>query len=510
MILKMTVLSTERKLGEYLSVLDLKTNKYYKCKIDDIHYAKNQLKLHWVGYKKKMDFWLDAGSERIEEWSAEVDVNQRLGKAAAAKRGRESDSDEEDNRSRKRGNVESQVASQPSTSRDVSSVVRSPSPTLDDALNFIRNLPNSLLEDSGHPDVPTLSDGAGIHHNRTTPAPTGCSPTLQVSNVTPPPRVGDASSARQGADSPQGDLCGFCSDPLLVEAVGCDRCLKKFHPRETCLGVVGQVISALLAGDGMINYVCCDCRIGGQRPGMDAPPRTGDSGLPQLLDLAKNLVSELNRIMNEVRVMRVQANNPVGENTRPNASAPPTATGMPSTNEVLAGIREIQEREKRKETVVFRGFAAMDTQQMMAKFQEVCTLLGVGHVEVSDMVKINDSLFRAKIVDSSKRLRLLAEAKHLKNSDEFKRAFIQRDLTYRQRQEIIAGRAERNERRQGGDNGDEGMSANAGGSDVPMQNANNPRQPVRGGRGGGRPRGNRRGRGGPGSQQIRRNSNFLQ
>ena len=60
-------------------------------------------------------------------------------------------------------------------------------------------------------------------------------------------------------------------------------------------------------------------------------------------------------------------------------------------------------------------------------------------VNITGITKIKDGLFRGEIRDRHKRLQLLAEAKKLKNSPYY-RLYLQRDLTYKQRQELARKR----------------------------------------------------------------------
>ena len=78
----------------------------------------------------------------------------------------------------------------------------------------------------------------------------------------------------------------------------------------------------------------------------------------------------------------------------------------------------------------------------MSKFEAACIFLGLGNVGLTELFKIQDGLFRAKIPNDQKRLALLSKARDLKNS-EFSSCYIQRDLTYRQRQDLIAKRRAR-------------------------------------------------------------------
>ena len=104
-------------------------------------------------------------------------------------------------------------------------------------------------------------------------------------------------------------------------------------------------------------------------------------------------------------------------------------------------MREVNERDKRKCSVILRGFNCNNVGAVSAKFGEICQALEIGSVELSDVRKVgNSALFRAKILDDEKRRELLMAAKKLKSMLGHENVYVQKDLTYRQRQELIARR----------------------------------------------------------------------
>ena len=93
---------------------------------------------------------------------------------------------------------------------------------------------------------------------------------------------------------------------------------------------------------------------------------------------------------------------------------------------------------------MIRGLPQLSPQAVEQKFSEICAYLGVGDVELNNVVHIstgNGSLYRARVVDLVKRKELLTKAHELANSDTFSRVYINRDLTYHQRQELVLRRS---------------------------------------------------------------------
>ena len=59
-------------------------------------------------------------------------------------------------------------------------------------------------------------------------------------------------------------------------------------------------------------------------------------------------------------------------------------------------------------------------------------------IELSGLTSIVETgLFRAKILDKEQRLLLLSRVKNLRNSEVYRSVYIQQDLTYRQRHEMM-------------------------------------------------------------------------
>ena len=109
-------------------------------------------------------------------------------------------------------------------------------------------------------------------------------------------------------------------------------------------------------------------------------------------------------------------------------------------------IKELREREKRKESIVVRGLTASTPGDIIKEFEEITDMMVGSRVTLIDVVKIPDhpELCRAKILDEGKRKLVLEKAKTLKGS-RFDGVFIRRDLTYAQRQELRLRREKQNQ-----------------------------------------------------------------
>ena len=116
----------------------------------------------------------------------------------------------------------------------------------------------------------------------------------------------------------------------------------------------------------------------------------------------------------------------------------------PGVNErlVVEQIREVNEREKRKASVIFRGSRAESAEHLQTEVQQVCSYLQINNVQLSDVFRIKPGMYRANVRNRVDRLKVLTEARRLKQSPEFRDFFIQRDLTYKQRSDLMERRRE--------------------------------------------------------------------
>ena len=113
-----------------------------------------------------------------------------------------------------------------------------------------------------------------------------------------------------------------------------------------------------------------------------------------------------------------------------------------SRDTIFNEVREVNEREKRKGSLILREFDCNSVNEVCDKFKEVCHMLNVGANELSDVAKIGGKkLFRAKVLNAEKRSELLMVTGRLRTMSGFENLYIQKDLTFRQRQELSERRS---------------------------------------------------------------------
>ena len=243
-----------------------------------------------------------------------------------------------------------------------------------------------------------------------------------ASNRLLPPISGSAGSV--GGDS----SCGLCSAPVGEDGIGCDRCDRWYHPSVLCMGIPENVIENIKSygGDG-VSYICTVCR--SSSPGAGDPQA---SAIGQILQTVAKLCENVQRLTEKVDGL---------------LSGGQGAVYAPTSDQLNVLIaeecREMEERKKRASSIVIRGVNARTAAAFGPTFGAVSSELLGSPVQLTDVVCIDADrgLFRAKISDTEIRRKLLDSAKNLKNSTQYSSVFINRDLTYKQRQTLISRRA---------------------------------------------------------------------
>lgn len=367
-----------------IKVKDKKDLKYYDCKIVGLNGDK--YKVHYKGWNQRWDEWIPRNSARLQLGSALDDV------------------------------------------------------VTEDLMND--SLESDDVEASGLVNVDggacTLQQPAGV-------ASGGPSPPLSAEGGDLGYVGGRGACARgmsgvkcKGADGATNVKCGFCRQVLGTGIVSCLRCAKAFHAERVCTGLEESVIKIILnERDGAVGYVCCTCRAEG-----NVKDKLGggfNQALEQLIAVVGSLVGEVRGIIQTVNEMKSKSVKNV------NYSSVSRAMGVNADrvdeSGVLSDVKEIYEREKRKKSIIMRGFSCECVDDAVVKFNHICGLLELGQIELSEVVKIGDTgLFRAKVLNDTNRLKLLMSTKKLKNISGFERVYVQRDMTFRQRSELVERR----------------------------------------------------------------------
>ena len=205
-----------------------------------------------------------------------------------------------------------------------------------------------------------------------------------------------------------------------------------------CVGVDEEVISCFLwVKSGALRYLCCRCRVS-IKSKSNFPAGQSDSALEQLLKVAGTLsarVARVRELMSKIEEISESRGTAVDVHRQAGSSST-------SREVMLLELRELYEQERRQCSVILRGFNAVNQNDVKRKFADICVLLSVDQIELSGLTRINEmGLFRAKIMNKEQRSLLLSRVKNLRNSEAYRSVYIQRDLTYRRRQEMMVRRS---------------------------------------------------------------------
>ena len=422
-------------VGQYITVICKKDNLPYKCKILTVNKCDNTIGIHYFRWSKNFDEIIAVDSDRIVD---DVGDSQECTSATKRPRDEESSDDASTVPSLKRQSI-ANVSSAVQISPADLSVTGGADPVESEGVRVAEDLIDAL-----HATLPTdVDDVSGDG------APESTSSSLTP--VTASHADGVGGDGARGADSGALRGCGFCSRNIGGDCINCDRCGGFFHAETICVGISRRQIDALLeTEDGALNYVCCECRIARSEGGeVRAVTEDQSPALRQLMTTVQGVVGVLREVTSELRMRSVEANNPLNEArapVRPLQPAPPTGRsirGAPLNEDFLRSVREINEREKRKNSIILRGLGDVSVEDASNKFNDLCTFLALENIVMTDIVKVGNHLFRGTVAAVESRMRLLSEARRLKGSVHGN-VYIQRDLTYLQRQQLTLSRSRDN------------------------------------------------------------------
>ena len=279
------------------------------------------------------------------------------------------------------------------------------------------------------------------------------------------PEVGVAHTPEPATDRESDCACGMCGMLVGDDAIGCDRCSAWFHPSEICSGLPQDAISLITVHqvDNSVLFVCTGCRINpGTGSWSNASRRRGSSKadgeqeamIKQLYLTVKGLCASVASLTSKFDTL-MTAKGGSADQTSPMPSQPLQGPSAPSGLATLTApnqplnqsnqyrsmirqeIKEVREREKRKDSIIVRGLTASSPGDVVTEFGDITSMLIGTRVALTDIVRIPDhpELIRAKIPDEEKRKQVLEKAKTLKGS-RYDGVFIRRDLTYAQRLEL--------------------------------------------------------------------------
>ena len=275
-----------------------------------------------------------------------------------------------------------------------------------------------------------------------------------------------SSSVPAESGTPGAQLCGTCCRDVGNNPIGCDECEIWVHNTEMCSGLSLDMIKAIEKYEGAgIKFVCTKCRLDFSTKRGGSPTSSTEMHLVELVKhLSQQLMgicSVVQQLKAEICMIRQSESAPTNSTNQivPQPSAhvpmpsdpslmtsapgakPLTIPGPPSTEYrkvVREELRELQEQQKRRSSLVIRGLGADSAGAAVRAFEEVTEFLIDQKVTLTDVVRISSEsdLYRGKVADDATRKLILDRAKQLKDAAQFGSVFIRRDLTFKQRSEL--------------------------------------------------------------------------
>ena len=255
-------------------------------------------------------------------------------------------------------------------------------------------------------------------------------------------------------------LCGTCSKELDDTCIGCDKCETWVHGSVMCSGLPQAVIEAIHGYSGEdISYICMNCRVIRASGTSGSPSAKSESymaeTMSQLFQQMRGMCTVLMELANQVKDLSSQVILNQAEKTRPASQEHQTDREMQGKSQtrnqhntdtgpsgeyrsvVRQELRELQERDKRKDSVVVRGLEASSPADLAARFAELTQTIMGKRVELSEVKAIpsHPDIYRAKIMNADDKKLVLDRAKNLRGT-RYDKVFIRRDLTYSQRAEL--------------------------------------------------------------------------
>lgn len=165
----------------------------------------------------------------------------------------------------------------------------------------------------------------------------------------------------------------------------------------------------------------------------------------QIFQQMKGLCSTVQHLVDQVKT--ISSNPPPAPAPSPASPPPPPSSSGPS-HEYKAAIRkeisEMNEREKRRISIIVKGLSASSPRDLTQKFSQLTQEVMGTPTILTDVTPIpgHTNIFRAKIPNEDVRKQVLDKSKTLRDTV-YSGVYISRDLTYAQRAEMFARRQAR-------------------------------------------------------------------
>ena len=248
--------------------------------------------------------------------------------------------------------------------------------------------------------------------------------------------------------SPNDSNCGVCGVEVGVDGIGCDCCTKWFHPTSVCTGLTSGVIQIITGQNPGLFYKCTICRCLGTSPlqgnssslaqashGTALDQQTG----AQLFEMVRALTICVTKLTDKVADISASPSYQSG-NVRVGPSD--QSSSYRTRDELYSELWEFEDRKKRRESLIVKGLSCSSDSEFSSKFTAMTQTLTNTTISPDSVYCIDQgrAMYRVKINSFDSRKQILDQAKNLKTLNGYSQVYINRDLTFRQRQELRSRR----------------------------------------------------------------------
>ena len=221
--------------------------------------------------------------------------------------------------------------------------------------------------------------------------------------------------------------CITCNQEVVGDSICCNGCQRWVHLKQGCSGLPTRLGSEIMKSNSdAIQYICTACRTTPQNQPNSINKLT--QGIEQLFLTVQGLASKVAEIDNWRETQQAQRN----------------SMASIDSNLIRATIKselvELREQDKRRASLVVRGITYQSENDFKQKFNEVSNRLLGRTVIMSGLTLINSRIVRFNVDNREDRVQLLSSSPKLKTIRELNHVYISKDLTYKQRSELLSRR----------------------------------------------------------------------
>ena len=218
--------------------------------------------------------------------------------------------------------------------------------------------------------------------------------------------------------------CITCNQEVVGDSICCNGCQRWVHLKQGCSGLPTRLGTEIIkSSSDAIQYICTACRATSQNQPNSINKLT--QCIEQLFLTVQGLASKVAEIDQWRETRQAQEN----------SMAPMDNNQIRSM--IKSELVELREQDKRRSSVVVRGIIYRTADDFKNKFNQVSNRLLGRTVIMSGLTLINSRIVRFNVDNREDRVQLLSSSPKLKTMKELNHIFISKDLTYKQRSELL-------------------------------------------------------------------------